>query len=225
MNLRQIYTADISAFVLKQWLITRLEIFSHLDLPSAFLAVRLALHSLQACRQISLSPPLPKGRGREYQIHAPHPCGSGAITKQRSDLFPCDKIQGAVLKPHITRPVFCGCEHGGIIGHAQYRADNNVLLVRVYLKGCLHLTHAQVFYAKEYHLQRISPRINGNGWYLIHVNMNASFACNSQEIMQDFAVYTAMPEWARSLIEHLCRNTRGSCGGISYRGGERAQLR
>ncbi len=42
-------------------------------LPSAFLSVRLSVYGLEACKQMLLSPPLPKGRGRGTQIHAPRP--------------------------------------------------------------------------------------------------------------------------------------------------------
>ncbi|MAS88215.1 MAG: hypothetical protein CMH30_09640 [Micavibrio sp.] len=73
MNLRQICRAVISAFVLLQELTRRAEILVHLHLPSAFLAIRLGVYRLTAYKQISLSPPLPKGRGRGIQIHAPHP--------------------------------------------------------------------------------------------------------------------------------------------------------
>lgn len=73
MNLRQICRALISAFVLLQELTRRAEILMHLHLPSGFLAVRLGVYGVAVCEQMSLSPPLPKGRGRGIQIHAPHP--------------------------------------------------------------------------------------------------------------------------------------------------------
>jgi len=77
MNLRQICRAVTSAIVLIQWLTRRAEILVYLRLPSAFLAVRLGVYRLAACKQMSLSPPLPKGRGRGIQIHAPRPGRSG----------------------------------------------------------------------------------------------------------------------------------------------------
>lgn len=73
MNLRQICQAVISAFVLIQELARRAEILVYLHLPSGFLAVRLGVYGVTVCEQMSLSPPLPKGRGRGIQIHAPHP--------------------------------------------------------------------------------------------------------------------------------------------------------
>lgn len=73
MNLQQICRAVTSAFVLIQGLIRRAEILLHLHLPSGFLAVRLGVYRLAACKQMSLSPPLPKGRERGIQIHAPRP--------------------------------------------------------------------------------------------------------------------------------------------------------
>lgn len=73
MNLRQICQAVTSAFVLLQELTRRAEILVHLHLSSGFLAVRLGVYGFAACEQMSLSPPLPKGRGRGIQIHAPHP--------------------------------------------------------------------------------------------------------------------------------------------------------
>lgn len=77
MNLRQICRAVTSAFVLLQQLTRRAEILAHLHLPSGFLAVRLGVYGVAVCEQMSLSPPLPKGRGRGIQIHAPHPGRSG----------------------------------------------------------------------------------------------------------------------------------------------------
>jgi hypothetical protein len=77
MNLRQICWAVISAFVLIQDLTRRAEILVYLHLPSVFLAVRLGVYGVAACKQMSLSPPLPKGRGRGIQIHAPRPVRSG----------------------------------------------------------------------------------------------------------------------------------------------------
>lgn len=73
MNLQQICRAVISAFVLLQELARRAEILVYLHLPSGFLAVRLGMYGVAACEQMSLSPPLPKGRGRGIQIHARHP--------------------------------------------------------------------------------------------------------------------------------------------------------
>lgn len=77
MNLRQICRAVTSAFVKLQELTRRAEILVYLHLPSGFLFVRLGMYGLAACNQMSLSPPLPKGRGRRIQIHAPHPGRSG----------------------------------------------------------------------------------------------------------------------------------------------------
>lgn len=77
MNLRQICREVTSAFVLIQWLARRAEILVYLHLPSGFLAVRLGVYGFAACEQMSLSPPLPKGRGRGIQIHAPRPGRSG----------------------------------------------------------------------------------------------------------------------------------------------------
>ncbi len=77
MNLRQICRAVTSAFVLIQWLTRRAEILVYLHLPSAFLSVRLDAYGFTAYEQMSLSPPLPKGRGRGIQIHAPRPVRSG----------------------------------------------------------------------------------------------------------------------------------------------------
>lgn len=77
MNLQQICRAVISAFVLLQELRRRAEILLHLYLPSGFLAVSLGVYRFTPCEQMSLSPPLPKGRGRGIQIHAPHPGRSG----------------------------------------------------------------------------------------------------------------------------------------------------
>jgi hypothetical protein len=71
MNLQQICRAVISAFVLIQELTRRAEILVYLHLPSGFLAVSLGVYRLTACKQMSLSPPLPKGRGRGIHIHAP----------------------------------------------------------------------------------------------------------------------------------------------------------
>ena len=77
MNLQQICRAVISAFVLIQGLRRRAEIPVYLHLPSGFLAVRLGVYGVTVCEQMSLSPPLPKGRGRGIQIPAPHPGRSG----------------------------------------------------------------------------------------------------------------------------------------------------
>lgn len=79
MNLQQICWAVTSAFVLLQELTRRAEILMHLHLPSAFLAVRLCAYGVAVCEQMSLSPPLPKGRGRGIQIHAPIPVGQGSM--------------------------------------------------------------------------------------------------------------------------------------------------
>jgi hypothetical protein len=77
MNLQQICRAVISAFVLLQEFTRRAEILVYLHLPSGFLAVRLGVYRFAAWEQMSLSPPLPKGRGRGIQIHAPQPGRSG----------------------------------------------------------------------------------------------------------------------------------------------------
>jgi len=82
MNLQQICRAVTSAFVLIQQLTRRAEILAHLHLPSAFLSVRLGLYGFAACEQMSLSPPLPKGRGRGIKTHAPHSGRSGFYAEQ-----------------------------------------------------------------------------------------------------------------------------------------------
>lgn len=88
MNLQQICRAVTSAFVLLQQLTRRAEILVYLHLPSAFLAVRLDAYGFTACEQMSLSPPLPKGRGRGIQIHAPHPGRSGCDSEYQMNNIP-----------------------------------------------------------------------------------------------------------------------------------------
>lgn len=46
-------------------------------LPSAFLSVRLSVYGLEACKQMLLSPPPPKGRGVVHRSTHPVPVGSG----------------------------------------------------------------------------------------------------------------------------------------------------
>lgn len=77
MNLRQICRAVTSAIVLLQQLTRRAEILVHLHLSSGFLVVSLGVYGFAVFEQMSLSPPLPLGRGRGIQIHAPHPGRSG----------------------------------------------------------------------------------------------------------------------------------------------------
>lgn len=91
MNLQQICWAVISAFVKLQQLTRRAEILVHLHLSSGFLAVSIGVYGFAACEQMSLSPPLPKGRERGRQIHAPIPVGQGLMPSS-------DRIY-----PHVTK--------------------------------------------------------------------------------------------------------------------------
>lgn len=91
MNLRQICRAVTSAFVLIQWLARRAEILVYLHLPSGFLAVRLGVYGFAACEQMSLSPPLPKGRGVGYRSTHPVPVGQGFMPSN-------DRISSHVTK-------------------------------------------------------------------------------------------------------------------------------
>lgn len=159
INLQQICWAVISAFVVIQELMRRAENLIYLHLPSDFLAVRLGVYRFTAYEQISLSPPLPKGRGRGIQIHAPHPGRSRLDAEQRADLFPRNKMDIGGLGIVVPIPVRYRRKDGGIYGHTQYGANNGVMLLGV------------------------QP-----------------------------------PERIR------CSYCRGSCGAISYRGGERAGL-
>lgn len=216
MNLRQICRAVTSAFVLLQELTRRAEILVYLHLLSAFLAVGLGVYGVTVCEQMSLSPPLPKGRGRGIQIHAPHPGRSEFYAEQLADLFPRNKMDIGGLWIVVPIPVRYRRKDGGIYGHTQYGANNGVMLLGVQSQCLTHLFSGQILHTQEHRFQRMAARVNGDGRYLIHVNMNASFVRNSQGITQLYPLATQPPERIR---RSYCR---GSCGAISYRGGERA---
>ncbi len=68
-------TLLLSAFVLLQEVTRSAEILVYLHIPSDFLAVWLSAYGFTACQQMSLSPPLPKGRGVGYRSTHPIPVG------------------------------------------------------------------------------------------------------------------------------------------------------
>jgi hypothetical protein len=131
MNLQQICAAVISAFFMKQRFMGRTEIWVYLRLPSAFLSVRLVQYRVAACIQMSLSAPLPKGRGRGIQIHAPRPVRSGLDAKQHADLFPRNKMNIGGLGIAVPIPVRYRRKDGGVSGYAKHGADNGVVLLGI----------------------------------------------------------------------------------------------
>ena len=122
----------------------------------------------------------------------------------------------------ISIPVCHRRKDDGACGHAEHGADDGVMLLGIQFQRLAHLLSGQILHTEDPRLQRMAARVNGDGRYLIHVNMNASFARNSQWNMQSFAHHSVMHAGLRRAVLRSRRNSRGSCGGISYRGGERA---
>lgn len=162
--------------------------------------------------------PLPKGRGREIQIHALHPDRLWFDAEQRADLFPRNKMDIGGLGIAVPIPVCYRGKDGGVCGHTEYGADNGIVLSGVQLQRLVYLLACQILHTEDRLLQRMAARVNGDSGYLVHADMNASFARNSQGISQFYPLATQPPERIR---RSYCR---GSCGAISYRGGERAGL-
>lgn len=153
-----------------------------------------------------------KGGRRGHQIHALHSLLSGVLCQQCMYLSPRYEMNIGRLWIVIPTPIGCRGKDSGVIGYAQHGAYNDIMLLSIKRKSRIHLRHAQLVHAQELGFQRTAPRMNGNGWYLIHADMKASFQMKSQEIMQVFAVYLATPEQIRSLIKYLCRNSAGPVG-------------
>ncbi|MCB9963902.1 MAG: hypothetical protein H6857_03045 [Rhodospirillales bacterium] len=143
MNLQQICRVVISAFVLLQELTRRAEILVHLYLPSAFLAVRLGVYGVAVCEQISLSPPLPKGRGRGMQIHAPRPGQLGFYVEQRFDHVPRKKMDVSGISLSIGIPCVGECKNNSEIRHTQKDAGGSLLQCAVSRQGILNIGSAQ----------------------------------------------------------------------------------
>ena len=124
----------------------------------------------------------------------------------------------------IPAPLARRCKDSSVIGNTQHSAHNGIVLLGIQLKSRIHLRHAQLVHTQELGFQRAAPRVNGNGWYLIHEDMKASFQIESQEIMQVFAVYLAIPEQIRSLIKYLCRNSAGPVGAFPIGAGNEREF-
>lgn len=93
------------------------------------------------------------------------------------------------------------------------------------LQLSIDLSHVEFVHAQDDGLQWVAARVNRDGWYIVHADMNASLARDSQWNMQNFAHHSVMHARPRRAVWHSRRNSRGSCGGIFYRGGERAAFR
>lgn len=153
-----------------------------------------------------------KGGRRGHQIHALHSLLSRVMHQQCADLFPRYEMNIGRLWIVIQAPLARRCKDSSVIGNTQHSAHNGIVLLGVHLKSSIHLRHAQLLHTQDRSLKRTAPFVNGNGRYLIHANMKASFQMKSQEIMQVFAVYLAIPEKIRSIIKHLRRNSAGPVG-------------
>lgn len=168
--------------------------------------------------------PLPKGRGRGIQIHAPHPGRSGFDAEQRFDHLPGKKMDVSGISLSIGIPCIGECKNNSKIRHTQKDAGGSLLQCAVSRQGMFNIGTAQSMLLQDVYLSGMATCVNRDGWYLIHADMNASFARNSQWNMQSFAHHSVMHASLRRAVWHPRRNSRGSCGGISYRGGERAGL-
>lgn len=210
MNLPQICTAIISGFLMKQRLMRRTEILIYLRLPSAFLSVNPVQYRVAACIQMSLSAPLPKGRGRGIQIHAPRPVGLGLNAEQYADLFPRDKMNIGRLGVGVAAPVRYRCKYGSVSRYAKHGADNGVMLLSIQLQRLVYLFDGQILHAEDHRLQRMVARVYGDGGYIVHASHERLGRRRSPVLPVSFHCFAS--------------KTKRYCGAITYRGGERAGL-
>lgn len=65
-------------------------------------------------------------------------------------------MNGVIFKAQITRPVFRGCKHGGIIRNAENGSNNSVVLLSINLQRTVDLSHVQLVHSQDDGLQWVA---------------------------------------------------------------------
>lgn len=139
----QICALNISGVHIKQMVKRRSDILVYLLLSSVFLLKSLFLVGFGSVLQMSLSMPLPKGRGRGIQIHGPHSIYLGLYVQQPAYLIPWNEIDGGWFFIAVAIPIVNRSKCSSVHGYADDRTNRGAILFSIELQRLINLLMAK----------------------------------------------------------------------------------